>query len=290
MKFHCDCFQCIAKHALESARLVTKDERVHMRVMREVMRNSADIDPRMSPPAMVQLAHRAIRRSVGDPDPYREAKRRHTRMALSLLPTLERRVRRAKDPFEMAVRFAIAGNCIDMGTRLEIGPKHVLDTLERAAKAPLEGDARKLAAAARGAGSILYLADNAGEIVFDRLVLARLPKGKTTVAVRGGPVINDATMEDARASGLMDVVPVIDNGSDAPGTILRDCSSGFKKRFREAGLVIAKGQGNYETLSDAGRRIVFLLIAKCGIICDSLGMRQGDMVIRDHRPRRRTRR
>jgi hypothetical protein len=284
MRLHCDCFQCFVKHALESARLVSGDERVHRRVLRAVLRRCAELDMRQSPPAMVQFTHRVIRRAVGDADPYRRAKARHNALALKLLPGFERQVRRSRDPFAAAVRFAIAGNCIDMGTRRALDEGYVLDTLKRAAAAPLGGDVRALQAAVRRARRILYLADNAGEIVLDRLLLRRLPRERVTVAVRGRPILNDAIMADARRAGLGRLVALMDNGSDAPGTILADCSPAFRREFAAADLVISKGQGNYETLSEADKHIFFLFMAKCPLICGRLGRRQGDMVVMERRP------
>ncbi|MFA5137694.1 MAG: ARMT1-like domain-containing protein [Elusimicrobiota bacterium] len=279
MRFHCDCFQCVVKHALESARSVTRDEGAHLRVLREVMRRAARLDARLPPPVLVQAAHRVIRRAIGDGDPYRRIKKRHNALVLKLLPRLEKRVRRAKDPFAAAVRLAIAGNRIDMGTRKVISERDVLDALESALSAPLIGETGPLLAAARRARRILYLADNAGEIVLDRLLVERLPMEKLTLAVRGAPILNDALLDDARAAGLTDRVPVIGNGSDAPGTVLADCSRTFRKAFSDADLVIAKGQGNYETLSETDKRICFLLVAKCDIICQRLGHRPGEMLI-----------
>jgi uncharacterized protein with ATP-grasp and redox domains len=129
------------------------------------------------------------------------------------------------------------------------------------------------------AQNILYLVDNAGEIAFDRLLIEQLPTEKITVVVKGKPVINDATMEDAEFVGLTDIVEVIDNGSDAPGTILETCSQNFRDRFEEADLVIAKGQGNYETLSDLDKNIFFILKAKCPVIARDIGCEIGDMIL-----------
>ena len=129
------------------------------------------------------------------------------------------------------------------------------------------------------AGSILYLADNAGEIVFDRVLIEQLSAPRVTLVVRGAPVINDATMIDACAAGLHEIVNVIDNGSDAPGTILEDCSEDFRRRFTEADVVLAKGQGNFETLSDAPREVFFLFKAKCSVIAERAGWSVGSLVL-----------
>jgi len=120
----------------------------------------------------------------------------------------------------------------------------------------------------------------------DRLLIERLAPEKVTVAVRGGPVINDATLEDARAAGLCDLVKVISNGSDAPGTILEDCSPSFREVLERSDLIIAKGQGNYETLGSEEKRIVFLFQVKCAVIAAHTGAAVGTMVIRQNRERR----
>jgi len=104
------------------------------------------------------------------------------------------------------------------------------------------------------ADSILYLLDNAGEIAFDKLLIKQLPANRVTAVVKGGPAINDVCMTDADAVGLSEVADVIDNGSDVPGTVLKDCSDDFQKRFAQVDLIIAKRQGNYETLSHQSQR------------------------------------
>jgi uncharacterized protein with ATP-grasp and redox domains len=127
---------------------------------------------------------------------------------------------------------------------------------------------------------ILYLADNAGEIVFDRLLIKALPMEKITVAVRGAPVINDATLEDAETAGIRGIVPVIVNGSDAPGTLVKECSDEFRRAFDHADLIVSKGQGNYETLSGTTKAVFFLLTVKCPIIGADIGAPVGSLVIK----------
>jgi uncharacterized protein with ATP-grasp and redox domains len=129
------------------------------------------------------------------------------------------------------------------------------------------------------AEDILYLGDNAGEIVLDRLLIERLPCDKITFVVKGAPILNDALLEDARAVGLADIVRVIDNGSDAPGTILDDCSEEFCRRFEDVDLVISKGQGNFETLSDVERDVFFMLQPKCNVLAEHLGREMGSLVL-----------
>jgi len=129
---------------------------------------------------------------------------------------------------------------------------------------------------------ILYLTDNAGEIVFDRILIEELPdyRDRVIVAVKSEPVINDATMEDAEQAGLTDIVRVIENGSDAPGTILEECSEEFLEIFYNSDMIIAKGQGNYESLSENDHRVFFLLKAKCSVISRHLRVRIGDIIVK----------
>jgi len=257
-----------------------QDETVRERVMRRVMRALRNMDMRRSPPVMAQRIHRIIRETTGNPDPYREVKHRFNRLALDLYPELKARVNQSANPMEAAVRLAIAGNVIDSGVNGDIDETHVRAAVGSAFTEPLVGNLEEFAEALSTADKILYLADNAGEIVFDRLLIERLPPGRVTVAVRGAPVLNDATRADAEFAGLTDLVEVIDNGSDAPGTILDDCSEAFRDRFSDADLVIAKGQGNYETLSEVEKDIFILLKVKCPVIAADIGCPLDSFILR----------
>ena len=216
---------------------------------------------------------------TGVDDPYRAVKDRFNRMALDMLPELAAVVKQAADPLEMAVRSAIAGNVIDLGVNGEITEDEARRCIQGALDEPFGGDVDAFRQSVSMATNILYLADNAGEIVFDRLLIDQLPSVRLTLAVRGRPILNDATMADARAAGLCDLVNVIDNGSDAPGTVLGVCSEAFRQQFAEADLIIAKGQGNFETLSDGKADIYFLFKVKCPVIARHIGLPLGTHVL-----------
>lgn len=246
--------------------------------MRGILREAARMDFSQSPPVMGQKLHRALRKLAGVDDPYREIKDHFNRVALALLPALSVRIRDASDPFYLALRVAIAGNVIDLGVNGAIRADEVNDAMADVLSEPFYGEVERFRVMARHARSILYLADNAGEIVFDRLLIEQLPLERVTVAVRGMPVLNDATRTDAEAAGLCGLVEIMDNGSDAPGTILADCSEDFRYRFGMADLIIAKGQGNFETLSERNENIFFLFKAKCGPIANHVGLSVGTHV------------
>jgi uncharacterized protein with ATP-grasp and redox domains len=280
MMIFLDCIPCFVRQSLDSARLATDDEQIHEQVVRETLRLAANLDMGQSPPAIGQQMHRLIRRLIGNNDPYCRIKEQFNNLALKLYPELEERVKTSENPFATAVRLAMTGNIIDFGVTASLAESDVEKTIEQSLKGHLD-DIRiqGFKDAVTQAEKILYLADNAGEIVFDRLLIEQLPIEKVTVVVKGEPVINDATMEDAELAGLTKIVEVIDNGSDGPGTILETCSKTFRGRFENADLIIAKGQGNYETLSDADKKVFFILKAKCPVIARDLDCEVGEMIL-----------
>lgn len=280
MRTFLDCIPCFVRQTLESVRMITDDETVHEQVLRRIILDIGQMEFTTTPPEMGQRIHRLIRTATGNPDPYREAKDSSNRLALRLYPHLQSLVRESENPLEIAVRLAIAGNIIDYAQGGEFDETRIRRTIDHALAAPLNGAVDELSRAVSDAGSILYLADNAGEIVFDRLLVEQLPLEKVTLAVRGEPVINDATYVDAETAGLTEIVEVIDNGSDVPGTILGDCSEDFRRRFDQADLIIAKGQGNYETLSEIDANILFVFKVKCPVIAADIGCQVGSLMLR----------
>jgi uncharacterized protein with ATP-grasp and redox domains len=279
MKPALECIPCLLRQTLEAARAASPDPIVHERLMREVLSSLVEGDLRQSPPLVAQGFQRRLRELTGLADPYVEAKGRQNRLAISLLPALEAQVAAAADPFDLAVKLAIAGNIIDLGPNGELTGTDVRRSVEQALREPVDGPLAEFRSAVERAERILYLADNAGELAFDRLLVGRLDPKRVTVVVRGRPVLNDATMEDARFVGMLDLVEVIDNGSDAPGTVLPDTSPAFRVRFAESDLVIAKGQGNYETLCDEAAAVWFLFKVKCGVVARQIHRPIGAQVI-----------
>jgi damage-control phosphatase, subfamily I len=280
MKTTVDCIPCFIRQALEVARLVSRDPESHERIIRRALIAMAGVDMGVTPTVIAQQLHRHLRGLTRVDDPYREVKDQFNRMALDMLPGLRAKVENAPDPLATATRLAIAGNVIDLGAKAGLAEVDARTAVAGAITEPLLGDMEEFRRAVNSAGKILYLADNAGEIVFDRLLIERLPAGRTTLAVRGGAVINDATLPDARKAGLHELAEVIDNGSDAPGTVLDDCSEAFRKCFCEADVIIAKGQGNFETLFGVAAPIFFLLKVKCPVIASHAGLPVGTHVLR----------
>ena len=246
--------------------MASDDPAVHDRLVRQALKWAADMDFDQPPPVLARRIHRKLREITGIFDPYQEAKNRANKMALDLVGELTAKIEASDDPLFMAARLAVAGNVIDMGASGHVGMARVREAVDHALATPLAGDWNGFVRVLENARQILYLADNAGEIALDRLFIEKLGPKRVTLAVRGAPVINDATRADAEAAGLDGMVSIIDNGADAPGTILEACSREFIRHFNEADLIIAKGQGNFETLSQSGRPIYFLFMIKCAVV------------------------
>ena len=279
MKVYHECVPCFARQGVDAARAYAPDNpELQQEVLRTVARITAEADFNLSPPEVAVQYFRAIVELTGVADPYAAAKRRSNEEVLALLPRLRDEVAAANDPLEAAVRMAIAGNIIDFGTPHGQMDGWLLEVIEHAAESDLCMDSfaafkRRVHAAER----ILYLGDNCGEAVMDRLLIERLPTEKVTYVVRGKPILNDITPAEVPQVGIDQVCRVIDNGSDAPGTILGQCSPQLRAAFAAADLVISKGQGNFETLQDCGREVFFLMKVKCEVVAMETGLPLGSI-------------
>ncbi len=276
MKAALDCYPCFFLQALKTSRIVTSDEKKILEILNEVSLALTRLCFDLTPSEIGREVYRIISARTGVRDPYRKLKDGFIRQALSLYPEMKKLIESSKDRLMTAVRLSIAGNIIDFGTQ---------------AKFDLKKDIKKIlfqdfalnhysqfCKALKKAKKILFLADNAGETVFDRLLIEELHK-PVIYAVRERPIINDATGEDALLSGIGEAAEIISSGCDAPGIILKFCSREFLKEYHSAGLIISKGQGNYEGLSDEKRPIFFLLKAKCPAVAREFGVEEGGIIL-----------
>jgi uncharacterized protein with ATP-grasp and redox domains len=286
MKTYHSCLSCFVEQALGLLRRSEASGEQVKEAMRTVFLHLAEIDLAAPPPVMAGKINKIVCAAVGATDPYAEEKQRFNSFAQRLLPQMRSRIPAGHDGFIASLKLAIAANIIDFGQNRHLTEAQVQSSFERVFEAPIdEAAALRLQQAGLSAQRVLYLCDNAGEIVFDRFLIEQMPHGNTTCAVRGGPVINDATLEDAREAGLLDLVDVISNGSDVPGTSLTECTAEFARAFDAADVIIAKGQGNFETLSEVThKRIFYLLQVKCPVIGRDVGAAVGTLLIRDNQP------
>ncbi len=292
MRTYLECIPCFLKQAVEMARLVTGDEIQHKKIIDEVARIIPEFSLGCTPPEMARRIHRVMERQMGPVDFYKRIKEDSNRKAFALYPRLKEKVERSADRLLTAVEIAIAGNVIDYAAKNTLNIEEELENFFReefSATGKTRFDYESFRDKLSRSGSILYLADNAGEVVFDRVLLEEIPAEKQILfAVRERPVINDALREDALFCGIDGRAEVISSGVDAPGTVLKYCSPEFIEIFRDADMVISKGQGNYEALNEEAREVFFLFRAKCPVVARNAGVDVGDIVLIDNKRKNET--
>lgn len=279
MKVHLDCFPCFLKQSLIALRYGTKDKDLQEKILKDLLEDVHMADTSRAPAYATTFIHKKIRESLKK-DPFSDIKSEYNQIALKLYPYLVKKTLESGDPLWTATRLAIAGNVIDFGIFTSVD---IEGTIKRALNSPLSiDDYGSFRAAVNESKEILYLLDNAGEIVFDRILIETIQSNnkKVVAVVKGSAVINDCTMEDAGETGLTGVCEVIDNGSDAVGTIIEWTSDEFQKKYRGSPLVISKGQANFETLSDPEKTIFYLFQSKCEVISKELGLSLGSMILK----------
>ena len=284
MRAYLDCLPCLLNQALKAARAATDDEELHRRVLNSVANMIPELSLGLRPPEIAQQGYQLIHQITGNSDPFHKAKVEANRAALALYPRLREIVANSEDPVLTACKLAIGGNSIDLAPNFEqVDMDNIVET---AAISPLAiNDYHEFQSSINNSRHILYLGDNAGEIVFDRVLIEELHQAKELeidFVVRERPIINDVTSDDAMAVGMDRVARIVSSGSDAPATILSQCSSEMLRLYYSADVIIAKGQGNYESLNEEPDNIFFLLRAKCPLLAELLGVNVGDAVLKQN--------
>ncbi|MBN1907673.1 MAG: DUF89 family protein [Deltaproteobacteria bacterium] len=277
MKTYLDCFPCFLSQALRASRIATSDEKRIKKVLDEIGMLLKDIPLESSPPETGRLIYRKIEEITRNPDPYRAIKEESTKKVLSLYPALKNAVKMSEDKLLTAIRISIAGNVIDLGANRAFDLENDIEDILKRNFAIFDYEPFKVKL--DRSDEILFIGDNAGECVCDRILIEELGKPVTYV-VRERPVINDAVHEDALQAGIHTVARIISSGTDAPGTVLDTCSSDFMDIYTKSQFIISKGQGNFEALSFEKRPIFFLLKAKCKVIADDIGVSEGDIILK----------
>ena len=280
MKATLDCLECIARQALRAARIATDDPAVQRRILDDTVARIPGMDLNDSPASLSMAAYQLAASHSGKEDPYRALKRAQNELALSLEDVMRARIRESNDPLATALHLAAAGNVIDLG----ILDSHQID-IERVVEEVLHerfaidhSDCLKRDLDA--CNDLLYLLDNAGEIVFDKLLIEVLKEfTNVTAVVKGAPMLNDVVREDADLVGLTNVCEVIDNGGAFIGSPLNQVPQSFLDRMGRADIIIGKGQGNYETIDDFDGNVYLILRAKCEIIAKHMGVKFGQVAL-----------
>jgi len=277
MKARLECIPCLLKQSLNATRVVTDDQAVQEKVLKSVMAELLDAPLDSSPPLIARTIYSIVDDITGRYDPYKSLKMEYNRIAMGMYPDLKDIVDKSDDRLFTAVKLAIAGNIIDFGADIQFDVEETIrDVLT---KEFAINDYPLFVESLEDSENILYLADNAGEVGFDRILIEEIVDYADVVyAVKNKPIINDATIDDAIFCGIDSIAKIVTT-SDTPGTILERCDPEFVEIYRSADVIISKGQGNYETLSEAAGNIFFMLLAKCPVIAADLGVGIGDAVL-----------
>jgi len=282
VKLNLDCIPCFQRQALQAVRFISDDEKLQERVLRAVAKKLLESNWDSTPPELAHQVHSIVRRITKEKDPYKRVKRESNDLVLKMYPELKEKVNQSRDPLRTAVRLAIAGNIIDFGVPQKFNLEETIREVLK--KGFAIDDYEMLKEKLKDAETLLFFVDNAGEIVLDKLlvetILEQKKFEKIVFVVKGGPIINDATLEDAVYVGL-DKLPsseFLALGNGEAGTGPDRSSQTVKRWIEEHDLVVSKGQGNYEGLSEHNG-LFFMLMAKCPIIASDIGVDVGDIIL-----------
>ena len=283
MKTVLECLPCLSRNAVVIAERSSEDPLIRGRIVRDSMKMLADSDLSQPPPFYAAEIMNITMKHCSCPqaDFYRNDKEKSTVLAKKLLQELDAIPEYDPERFESRLRLAIAGNILDFGVFSDLNLDEALQTIRQAFTAPIDFEAmRKLEKRIASARKILYVLDNCGEGVFDR-VFMELFREKVTVAVRGQNSLNDVTRKELAESGYGPEIPIVDSGSNIPGTMTEFLPDSFKSVMESADLIIAKGQGNFETMNEISLPVSFLFLAKCPVVIRLVGAKPKSIQIRN---------
>lgn len=283
MKLHEKCLTCMINQTMKVLHMTGSNNREE--IYRSMFQKLAEIDFTKTTPEYSGDLYQMIRQKLKVDDPYAEIRQNCNQLMLNLLPDLRKQLRIKEDPFRWAVYYAILGNIIDFSAPGLLTDEVILNTFASSEQAQFAVDETEaLRKACSDAKQLLYIGDNCGEIVTDVLLLEEIhrlnPEIECTYVVRATPVVNDVIASDAETCGILPLARLIDTGETCQGIVIDKAGESFMKGYRDADVVISKGQGNYEGLSEyPDEKIFCLLMAKCDQIAQAIGVSAGDKVV-----------
>ncbi|NLG32401.1 MAG: DUF89 family protein [Syntrophomonadaceae bacterium] len=285
MRYSMECLPCLLNQGIRVARLYLENEEEQRTLLKSIIAEIAVMDHNASAPYIAHKVHRALKEALQNPDPYQKEKLYYNQEMLKLEDDFSQLAETAIDPLDVALKLAAAGNIIDFGPGYDLSRDNVLKTIKESMEKDYSQEVFiSLASALKDANKLLYLGDNAGEIVFDKIFIRTIkecyPHLQIDFATRGTPIMNDVTEEDAYMVGIDTYANIINNGTDIPGTILEHCSDSFVNVFNKADVIISKGQGNFESLYRNGyNNLYYIFLCKCDLFMDRFGARRNDLVL-----------
>jgi len=279
MKTQFECIPCIINSYLRLVETDVIPQPQQEAILRQLLKYLSEVDFDQSPPMLGSAIHEMIRESLQNTDPYYQLKQNFNHMMLDVYPTFEEMVNNSKDPFDTAMRLAIAGNVIDFGAKYQFD---VMTTINKVMEIKLAiDDSLELRQDLKNAHTLLYIGDNCGEIVLDKLFLESISIPQKIFVVRESPIINDITRNDAKMTGLDEIARVITTGDNSPGAVWESASKEFRDHFKNADIIISKGQGNLEGLIDVHHdHIYFMLVVKCDLMAQKIDAQREDFIVK----------
>ncbi len=282
MKSYLDCYPCFLKQAIQAGELATDDVAIRWAILQKVTEAASAFKREDTPAIMGREIHRIVRELSNNPDPYKDVKRKYNKKAMELIPFIEKEISQSENKLATAIKMTAIANIIDFGP-FGIHQVNFQQFIDDKLTCDLKGDisVEQFSKPLKEAESILYVADNCGEIIIDAYFINNFLSDKTVyLSLRGSVVLNDATIDDVANLSFGENVEIIDNGDDAPGVILEYSKSEFLEIYNKVDLVVLKGQGNYEGIGVPDRRNVYsVLTAKCPVIATNIGCNVNDLVL-----------
>jgi uncharacterized protein with ATP-grasp and redox domains len=287
MKTSLMCMECNIKQVVKVSKFLGVDPLLQEQVSQKVFQHLSSVTFDDFNPLVMGKTFDIIKQVYESEDPYFDIKKDFNDLILSLYPSLKQRVTESKNPLDEALKLALLGNVIDFGARHTFTKESLIKQIEHASKIHFTiNHSEMLFDQLRHAKTLFYIGDNAGEIIFDKLFIETIkeffPNVNVTFGVRGGPILNDVTMKEATYVKMDEVTHILSSGVAYPGTVVTKCNQDFQQAFLESDVVISKGQGNFEGLSDEQRpHLYFLLLAKCTYVADTLGVDVMDYIVKE---------
>lgn len=284
MKAQPECFSCNVRQAQEAASVVCQDRDFLWRVSQRICAVYAQANPEWTPAYMTSVAHKIAREMTGVDDIYYRHKRHYNQLALTIYPELKSFVGGGNDTLERAMQVAIVGNIIDLGVYQEIAVDQIRNQLHHVRWGIY--DFSSFEQDIKNTKTVVYVGDNAGEIVFDRILIEEMKRigiSEIFFVVKGGPISNDVLLEDFFEAGLDGFAKVLTTGKDECGIVPEEGPFELQEVWKRAKVIISKGQGNFESLSGRKENIYFLLKAKCVPVARTFGVEQGALILKKNR-------
>lgn len=287
---HDDCFMCDRNQIRKISAFLELDERTEKQLLELANEYLENCDRTKTNPEVMAEIWKQTTGVLENNNPYKDIKVRYNQLMISMEKDIEEIIDSSEQPLQTALKLAVLANIIDFSARHEFDEQLVKDKLMQADRTRLAlDDSDKLFDALAHARSLLYLGDNCGEIVVDKMFIRKIrqryPELKVTYGVRGQAIVNDVTMEDAADIHMEDVAQIISNGDGSLGTVLGRTSMQFRDVFSDSDVVIAKGQGNYEGLLEETREhLFFLFMAKCDLVARLIEAEKMSIVCVENHP------